>query len=136
MILEKDKVYKVIHNDVFFRRRAYIIFSPLKDIDLNGEIKDIRPITFRTHFTVCFDESITTKNDVNAKGDSEPSSTGMNKSCSIAKFTNADYDDIRRALVKLGNNYHYNRKLNKIVYVSHFKYVTQRWFLKIKSIFV
>lgn len=119
MILEKDKVYKVIHTDVFFRRRAYIIFSPLQDVDLKGEINDMKPTSFRTHFTVCFDGSIATKNDTNSEGDSNPSSSGMYNSCILAKFTNADYDDIRRALVKLGDNHHYNRKLNKIVYESN-----------------
>jgi hypothetical protein len=116
MILEKDKIYKVKHLNVHFRRRNYIIFSPLENIVLNGEIDDMIPMTFRTHFTICFDGSIITKNDVNAKGDSNASSTGMDKSCSMARLTNADYDDIRRALIKLGNNCHYNRKLNKIVY--------------------
>lgn len=116
MIIEKDRIYKVLHSDVPFRR-DYIIFSPREDIDLGGEIEEMNwPRQIFTHFTVCFDGAILTKYSTNEKGDSEPSSTGIDRRCRLEKLTNADYDDIKRAMRLLGNNHHYNRKLNKVVY--------------------
>lgn len=114
--LEKDKVYKVkscIVNIISWRK--YVIFSPLSDITipedfLGGDIYDFpRSLTIKTHFTVCFDGSINTKYDL------KPSETGLHCRCSILDINPNDYNDIRKAINKLGHGYMYNRKLNKIV---------------------
>ena len=106
MTLEKDKVYKAIHLGVWGRRRDYIIFSPLDDITFDGN----HSITFKTHFTVCFDGGIMTKDD------SDSAITGFDSGCKLVNFNNKDLADVRKAIGLLGNNHHYNRKLNKVVY--------------------
>lgn len=106
MTFEKDKVYKAIHIGVWGRKRDYIIFSPLDDIMFGEQ----HSITFKTHFTVCFDGGIMTKYD------SDIAKTGFDSGCRLGKLNNKDYDDIKRAMRLLGNNHHYNRKLNKVIY--------------------
>ena len=102
---EKDKIYKAIHTDVWGRKRNYIIFSPLRDITFNRV-----STTFKTHFTVCFDDTITTKYDT------DYAITGFDSSCKLGKLNNKDLADVRRAMRLLGDSHHYNRKLNKLVY--------------------
>lgn len=116
MKLEKDVVYKVYHKNIFYdsKRRSYIIFSPLCDVELVGDsFEKTLSTSFKTHFTVCFDGNIVTKYS------KRPSETGVDCSCELMSFKNVDYDEIRKAINLLGNKHQYNRKLNKIVYESN-----------------
>ena len=126
MILEKDKVYKVKHGFVCGFSKNFIIFSPLDDIVLQDDFFKGKEVGYyvggechhiNTHFTVCFDSRIETKFDLDRYGNPHHSSTSVDPSCElIEKFTNEDYNYIKQAMSILGNNHHYNRKLNKIVY--------------------
>lgn len=113
MIFEKDKVYKVIHGDIFAPNldRNYIIFSPLEDIDIE---MDNYSIPIKTHFTVCFDKRIITKFDI------RPSETGFDSFCRKSELhTKQDIIDIKNAIIKLGHGYKYNRKLNKLIEIKN-----------------
>lgn len=126
MILEKDKIYKVKHGFVYGFPKNFIIFSPLDDIVLQDDFFKGREVGYcvssrcrhiNTHFTVRFDSKIETKFDLDRYGNPHHSSTGVDPSCElIEKFTNEDYNYIKQAMSILGGDYHYNRKLNKIVY--------------------
>ena len=115
MTLEKDKIYKIRH----FRQmlqpeyaRQYIICSPKDDVVIDSDYKN-----FETHFTICFSGRILTHGLSNGNKDvfSKPSTTSISKSDIIEKLNNNDYDEIRTALGMLGNNYRYNRRLNKLI---------------------
>lgn len=114
MKLEKDKVYKFQHYQPYsaVKWRDFIIFSPINDIEVpRGYFEGTSgmQIVFKTHFTVCFDKSIETKYGIMG------SQTAVTSKSRILEIRNEDYNDIRRAIVKLGHGYKYNRKLNKII---------------------
>jgi len=120
MILESDKVYKVEHCTPF-RKRKYIIFSPLKDIKVpddyfgNNEFMpkydNIRHIN--THFTICFDGSILTEFDIVRDKPFQPQ-TGIDCACKLLPLCLKDLEEIRMTIKQMGHGYKYNRKLNKI----------------------
>lgn len=115
MILEKDKVYKVKHDRSLFEDdfpRDYIIFSPKNDVlipdDFFTSLKWKRwdDRSFKTNFTVCFDNTILYKG----------SSTSVGSDCAFLPLKLEDHDDIRKAVKLIGNGCLYNRKLNKLVF--------------------
>ena len=63
-------------------------------------------ISFKTNFTVCFDEEILYKG----------SSTAVGTDCAFLPLKLEDHDDIRKAVKLIGNGCLYNRKLNKLVF--------------------
>lgn len=115
MILEKDKVYKVRHDRRMFEAdfpRDYIIFSPKKDVlipdDFFTSVKFPyrNDRSFKTNFTVCFNETILYKD----------SSTSVDTDCVFLSLKLEDHDDIRKAVKLIGNGCLYNRKLNKLIF--------------------
>ena len=133
MVLKKDKIYKVRHN--FISSESYIkntiIFSPTENIVLQDGFFQGSAYKYTgqmynkcrhidTHFTVCFDRKIVTKFDLDRYGNQCHSHTGVDPSCELVdNFTNEDYESIKKAIGILGNNYRYNRKLNKLIYESN-----------------
>jgi hypothetical protein len=126
MILEKGKVYKVHH--IFAPRdydRDYIIFSPLDDVMLADDYFTEYKMGMRyesmnifTLFTVCFSGEVLVVSEAETRNPHGYSTTGIDRFLKLLPLTDKDYDDIRKALLLLGNGYKYNRKLNEIVYVA------------------
>lgn len=116
IILEKDKVYKIIHKCLFGGefKRNYIICSPKEDV----HIKEGQSVTFDTHFTVCFSGFVIIHKLLHDNGTvdtSLPSSTTMHSSYDLAPLIDYDMQDMRKALAMLDGKYRYNRKLNQLI---------------------
>lgn len=105
MVLEKDKVYKIVHNDKnrHWHRwgRKYIICSPINDVEIGEE-----HISFKTHFTICFDGGIWCD---------EQSGSGISTANELAKLNDKDIKEIRHAINMLDGKFIYNRKLHKLI---------------------
>lgn len=109
MILEKDKVYKILHKDECSapkKWRDYIICSPKVDVDtekLDLHAMGMKYTQFHCNFVICFDGRI----------DTGECSSGFLENCEIVPLRGEDIDEIRKAINILGIKY--NRKLNKLV---------------------
>ena len=117
MVLEKDKVYKIKHENQehhhVYGWRTYIICSPMRSIDIDNLecianlSKRERYTQFDCHFVVCFDGEIRT----NREG--KDSETAFFESCEVIPLGEEDLNDVRKAVTMMGAKY--NRKLNKLV---------------------
>ena len=109
MIFEKNKIYKIQHSmlNKCIGWRDYIIFSPIKDIDV--QIPCYKSFEIESNFVICFDKTIVTKYDKDCK-------TGFDWNCAVKDLDNKDLNEVRLAMMKLGHGYKYNRKLSKLVY--------------------
>ena len=118
MVLEKNKIYKIIHrfygNTRFLRN--YIICSPKQDV-----IVEEGTVTFETHFTICFDKRIITHQLIEhgALDYTQSSSTSVQKSSILEELNNKDINEIRIAVGMLEGKYKYNRKLNRLIEIKN-----------------
>ena len=103
----KGKVYKIIlKSRVEQYPRDYLIFSPESDNDISGKSYT----AIKTLFTVALDGSILTKFD------SRPSEIGIEIEDNVEQLNKKqDFIDINNVMRKLGHDYKYNRKLEKII---------------------
>lgn len=111
MKLEKDKIYKILHDSSVFMpkhySRDYIICSPLEDVDLEylphkfilgGRFKN-----FGCNFLIDFMGELICDNISTAYWDS----------CKILPLNTKDLLEIKQAMKTMGKIY--NRKLNKFI---------------------
>lgn len=118
MVLEKDKIYKIIHkfhsNTGFLRN--YIICSPKQDV-----IVEEGTVTFETHFTICFNKRVITHKLLKggALDYTQSSSTSVNKSNILEELNNKDINEIRTAVGMLEGKYKYNRRLNRLIEIKN-----------------